>query len=82
VGSPTPAGVHPHRWRVLSVLVVSLLIVVLDNTILNVALKTIQQDLASTQDELIWAINGYSLAFARCCSPGCVRDGSGANACS
>jgi MFS transporter, DHA2 family, multidrug resistance protein len=64
VGSPTPAGVHPHRWRVLSVLVVSLLIVVLDNTILNVALKTIQQDLASTQDELIWAINGYSLAFA------------------
>ena len=55
---------HPHRWRVLGVLVVSLLVVVLDNTILNVALKTIQQDLASTQDELIWAINGYSLAFA------------------
>jgi DHA2 family multidrug resistance protein-like MFS transporter len=56
--------VHPHRWRIVGVLVVSLLVVVLDNTILNVALKTIQQDLNATQDELIWAINGYSLAFA------------------
>jgi DHA2 family multidrug resistance protein-like MFS transporter len=56
--------VHPHRWRIVGVLVVSLLVVVLDNTILNVALKTIQQELNATQDELIWAINGYSLAFA------------------
>jgi EmrB/QacA subfamily drug resistance transporter len=56
--------VHPHRWRVVGVLVVSLLVVVLDNTILNVALKTIQQDLNATQEELIWAVNGYSLAFA------------------
>ena len=55
---------HPHRWRIVGVLVVSLLVVVLDNTILNVALKTIQQDLNASQDELIWAINGYSLAFA------------------
>ena len=57
-------GVNPRRWQVLGVLVVSLLVVVLDNTILNVALKTIQQDLAASQDEIIWAINGYSLAFA------------------
>ncbi len=60
----TTDGVHPHRWRILSVLVVSLLVVVLDNTILNVALKTIQEDLGATQDELIWAINSYTLAFA------------------
>lgn len=59
-----PTGVHPHRWRVLSVLIVGLLVVVLDNTILNVALKTIQIDLNATQNELIWAVNGYSLAFA------------------
>jgi MFS transporter, DHA2 family, multidrug resistance protein len=56
--------VHPHRWRIVGVLVVSLLVVVLDNTILNVAIKTIQQDLNASQNELIWAINGYSLAFA------------------
>ena len=57
-------GVYPRRWAALAVLVVSLLVVVLDNTILNVALKTIQQDLGSTQAQLIWAINAYSLVFA------------------
>ena len=60
----TPAVVAPHRWRALAALVVSLLVVVLDNTVLNVALKTIQQDLGATQSQLIWAINAYSLVFA------------------
>ncbi|NUT05869.1 MAG: hypothetical protein HOV76_20555, partial [Hamadaea sp.] len=32
---------HPRRWAILSVLVVSLLVVVLDNTVLNVALKSL-----------------------------------------
>ncbi len=58
------AGVYPKRWKALSVLVVGLLVVILDNTILNVALKTIQIDLNATQNELVWAINAYSLAFA------------------
>jgi EmrB/QacA subfamily drug resistance transporter len=39
-------------------------VVILDNTILNVALKTIQIDLNATQNQLVWAINAYSLAFA------------------
>ena len=60
----TPDVVAPHRWRALAALVVSLLVVVLDNTVLNVALKTIQDDLGATQSELIWAINSYSLVFA------------------
>ncbi len=59
-----PDVVYPQRWRVLAVLVVSLLVVVLDNTILNVALKVIQQDLDATQDQLVWAVNAYTLAFA------------------
>ena len=62
--SSSPAGVYPKRWKALSVLVVGLLVVILDNTILNVALKTIQVDLGATQNELVWAINAYSLAFA------------------
>ena len=37
--------VQARRWWILSVLVISLLVVILDNTILNVALKTIQEDL-------------------------------------
>ena len=56
--------VHERRWWILGTLVLSLLVVVLDNTILNVALKTIQQDLAATQSELAWAVNAYTLVFA------------------
>lgn len=57
-------SVHDRRWVILGVLVVSLLVVVLDNTILNVALKTIEQDLQATQSQLEWAINSYTLVFA------------------
>ncbi len=60
----TTAGMYPQRWKALAVLVIGLLVVILDNTILNVALKTIQEDLGATQNELVWAINAYSLAFA------------------
>lgn len=55
---------HPRRWQILAVLVVSLMVVVLDNTVLNVALKTIQEDLGATQNEIVWAINSYTLVFA------------------
>ena len=55
---------HPRRWAILGVLVVSLLIVVLDNTVLNIALPTIQRDLDASAGELVWAIDSYILAFA------------------
>ena len=58
---------HPRRWAILGVLVISLLVVVLDNTILNVALRTIADPvhgLGATQGELEWAINSYTLVFA------------------
>src|SRR5688572_29959730 len=55
---------HPRRWAILGVLVVSILVVILDNTILNVALKTIQDDLGASQSQMEWAINSYTLVFA------------------
>ena len=59
---------HRRRWAILAVLMLSLLIVVLDNSILNVAIKTIAQPaptgLGATQSELEWAINSYTLVFA------------------
>jgi DHA2 family multidrug resistance protein-like MFS transporter len=62
----TPFGPdgHPRRWAILGVLVVSLLIVVLDNTVLNIALPTIQRDLGASQSQLVWAVDSYILAFA------------------
>ncbi|MEI6623340.1 MAG: MFS transporter [Actinomycetes bacterium] len=55
---------HPRRWAILAVLVTSLLVVVLDNTILNIALPTIQRDLGASQSELVWAVDSYILVFA------------------
>jgi DHA2 family multidrug resistance protein-like MFS transporter len=65
-GAIQPAG-HPRRWIILGVLVISLLVVVLYNTVLNVALRTIsdpQRGLGATQSQLEWAINSYTLVFA------------------
>ena len=55
---------HPRRWAILAVLVTSLLVVVLDNTILNIALPTIQRDLNADQSQLVWAVDSYILVFA------------------
>ncbi|MFI5682426.1 MFS transporter [Streptomyces sp. NPDC051636] len=63
-----PEEVHRRRWAILGVLMLSLLIVVLDNSILNVAIKTISTPaptgLGATQSEIEWAINSYTLVFA------------------
>ncbi len=64
VASSEPEAVHRRRWLILGVLVLCLLIVILDNTILNVALKNIQQSLGATQSDMEWAVNAYSLVFA------------------
>ncbi|WP_409472498.1 MFS transporter [Streptomyces sp. HC307] len=67
-GPRIPEAVHRRRWLILGVLMLSLLIVVLDNSILNVAVKTISTPaptgLGATQSELEWAINAYTLVFA------------------
>lgn len=55
---------HPRRWAILGVLVTSLLVVVLDNSILNIALPTIQEELSASPGELLWAVDAYILAFA------------------
>ena len=55
---------HPRRWAILAVLVVSLLVVVLDNTVLNIALPTIQKDLNASAGDLVWAVDSYILTFA------------------
>jgi len=66
----TPAvdpTVHRRRWLILGVLVLSLLVVVLDTSILNVALKTIAdpvKGLGASEADLEWATNAYTLAFA------------------
>ncbi len=60
----TSGAGHPRRWAILAVLVVGLVVVVLDNTILNIALPTIQANLSASPGELVWAVDSYILVFA------------------
>jgi EmrB/QacA subfamily drug resistance transporter len=58
---------HRRRWLILGVLITSLMAIVLDNTVLNVALKTIAEPgagLGASQSQLEWGINSYTLVFA------------------
>ena len=58
----TPA--HPQRWLILPVLCLSLFLVVMDNTIVNVALPTLSRELSASTSELQWIVDAYSLVFA------------------
>ena len=53
----------PKRWKALAVLGVAYLMVVLDISIVNVALPSIQSDLGFTTEDLQWVVSGYALTF-------------------
>ena len=52
-----------NRWIALYVLCVGMLMIVLDATVVNVALPTIQDDLGFSQSSLAWVVNAYLIAF-------------------
>jgi EmrB/QacA subfamily drug resistance transporter len=52
------------RWIALFILCLGDLMIVLDTTIVNVALPSIQSDLAFTQTSLVWVVNAYMLTFS------------------
>ncbi|HEY7077348.1 MAG TPA: MFS transporter [Solirubrobacteraceae bacterium] len=56
--------VSNRRWWTLGVLCLSLLVIGLDNTILNVALPTLARDLDASSSQLQWIVDAYMLVFA------------------
>ena len=56
--------IHARRWVTLGVLCLSLLIIVMDNTILNVAIPSLIHDLDASNSEIQWIIDAYTLVFA------------------
>jgi EmrB/QacA subfamily drug resistance transporter len=52
-----------QRWMALIVLCVGMLMIILDSTIVNVALPSIQDDLGFSQSNLAWVVNAYLIAF-------------------
>ena len=55
---------RPGRWLAVTVLITGALMDLVDVTIVNVALPTIQQDLRASATQLEWVVSGYMLAFA------------------
>jgi MFS family permease len=56
--------IYRRRWITLGVLSLSLVIIGLDNTILNVALPTLVRELGASASELQWIVDAYVLVFA------------------
>src|SRR5688500_1184426 len=56
-------GMNANRWPALYVLCTGVLMIVLDATIVNVALPSIKDDLGFSQSQLAWVVNAYLIAF-------------------
>jgi EmrB/QacA subfamily drug resistance transporter len=56
--------IHDRRWWTLGVLCLSLLIVFVGNSSLNVAIPTLSRDLGASNSQLQWVVAAYSLVFA------------------
>lgn len=61
--SPQDDGPHPHRWRILAVTLVVGFMSLLDVTIVNVAIPSIQEGLDTTPGTVQWVVSGYALTF-------------------
>ena len=62
--SASAQSTYDKRWWTLLVVSVALLVISLDNTILNVALPTIERDLDASSGQLQWIVDSYTLVFA------------------
>ncbi|MFF1511653.1 MFS transporter [Streptomyces sp. NPDC058326] len=58
---PAATGGHPQRWLILGVICLAQLTVLLDNTVLSVAIPSLTSELHATTTDIQWMINAYSL---------------------
>ena len=61
-----PSSDPRRRWWALFVLCLGVLMIVLDTTIVNVALPSIRTDLGFSETSLVWVVNAYMLTFGGC----------------
>src|SRR4051795_13362496 len=64
VPAAQPAAPDPRRWWILGVLCLSLLVLVIDNTVLNVAIPSLIRDIHASSSDIQWIIDAYILVFA------------------
>ena len=59
----TQSRIHRMRWWTLAVVSVTVLLATIDETILNVAIPSLQRDLGASASSLLWMVNSYMLVF-------------------
>ena len=62
-GPEAPDSADRGRWTALVVLCAGMLMIILDSTVVNVALPSIQHDLGFSQSNLAWVVNAYLISF-------------------
>src|SRR5438093_12003799 len=70
--SPAGAGegADPRRWLTLAILLLAAFMNLLDVSIVNIAMPSIQRDLHASYADVQWALAGYTLAYALLLRPG------------
>jgi EmrB/QacA subfamily drug resistance transporter len=63
-GVGTRAGVGPRAWAALAVLCLGAFVVVLDTTIVNIAIPSLMTGLHAGLDQVLWVLNAYTLVYA------------------
>jgi MFS family permease len=61
---PSETSRDPRRWLILAVLCLSMLVVVIDNMVLNIAIPSLIRDLGASTADIQWIIDAYILVFA------------------
>jgi MFS family permease len=61
---PEPGTPSANRWLALTVVCLSVTVIVLDNTIMNVALPSIERSLNASASQQQWVVDAYTLVFA------------------
>jgi EmrB/QacA subfamily drug resistance transporter len=64
IGDALDERVHARRWFTLATMCLSLSIITMDNTILNIAIPNLVDDLGVSNSQLQWIVDGYTLVFA------------------
>lgn len=61
--SSSTSSANPNRWKALSILSLAQFLMILDTSIIGVALPTIQEHFGITQTDLQWIFNAYVITF-------------------
>src|ERR1700716_113735 len=63
-GPEASERIEPYVWKIAGVVILGMIMSILDTTIVNVALRTLGQDLHSSISQIQWVVTGYLLSLA------------------